>query len=356
MSLKIYQISTSGSSSNASLTYNFDNVAKGSPDNTTSLDNIKALFNVYDINTSHVSFSTTAPNKNGSTAHQLSYYDNEKNSTIDYTVNFLHVCPSPVNTSNSTSWSNSLSIILECKSADTDKNLLLIIIPLSPIDYTNDTDKKSKTYGTPILSVNPETNINNLALNVNSVTQTDSKLRNKYQKLSFDINAFIPSAQFNIYIIGNNKFIYTNSIKYDYKAIGDIFNNITTTITTTPPPYSIIYKSASAPSKQNILVQNDIYIDCYKVSESSKIDGGIVNTNVKPKEDDTDKNKNIAIEAVTGLYFGGLILYAIIVGIMSMVNTEQTETYLQQLLKYKNSIMIITGCYIIILISILFSM
>ena len=357
MSLQIYQISTSGSSSNASLTYNFDNVAKGSPDNTSTLDNVKAIFSSYPENIKHVSFSTTAPNKNGSTAHQLSYYDNIKNSNIDYTINYLHVCPSPVNTIRPDGWTSSLSIILECTSADTDKNLLLIIIPLSPIDYTNDTNKKNNTYGTPILSVNPETNINNLSLIVNSVTQTDSTLRKKYNKLSFDINAFIPSAQFNIYIVGNNKFIYTNSIKYDYKAIGDMFNSIVIPSSfTTPSVYSISYKSASAPSKQNFLVQNDIYIDCYKVSESSKIDGGIVNTNDKPKEDDTDKQKNIAIEAVTGLYFGGLMLFLIIVGIMSGVNTEQTETFLQVLLKYKTLFMIITGLYIIILIIILFSM
>ena len=357
MSLAIYQISTSSSSSNASLTYNFDNVTKGSPDDSTTLDNVKTIFSSYDINTKHVTFSTTSPNQQGSTAHQISYYDNITNSNIDYTINFLHVCPSPVNTSLPKNVENSLSIILECTSKDINKNLLLIIIPLSPIDYTTDTNKKSKTFGQPILSFKPETNINNLSLMVNSVTQSDSKLRNRYKTLTFDINAFIPSAQFNIYIAGNNKFIYTNSIKYDFKAIGNTLSNIVIPLTfTTPAVYSNSYKSASAPSKQNFLLQNDIYIDCYKVSESSKIDGGIVNTNEKPKENENETKKNIAIMSLTSLYFGLLFLIFIIIAIISNAGIEPKQPILDVILGYKMPLGILTGLYLFILMIVLFSM
>ena len=172
MSLKIYQITTSGSSSNASLTYNFDNVAKGIPDTTTTLNNIKSIFSEYDENIKHVSFSTTSPNKMGSKSHQLSYYDNVTNSNIDYTINFLHVCPSPVNTIIPTDYKTALSIILECTTNDIDNTLLLIIIPLSPIDYDTKVQPSK-------LTSTPETNINNLSLLVNSVDQTDSKLKKK---------------------------------------------------------------------------------------------------------------------------------------------------------------------------------
>ena len=356
MSFKIYQISTAGSSSNASLTYNFDNVIKGPSDNTTTLSAVKTLFSEYDENINHVSFTITAPSNLGSMPHQLSYYDNVKNLSIDYTINMLHVCPSPVHTTKPTKYKSALSIILECTSNDSEKNILLIIIPLSFIDYIEDTNKKSKTFGQKILSTTPETNINNLTLIVNSFTQTDSNLKNSYRNLSFDINAFIPSAQFNVYIVGNNKFIYTNPIQYDYMEIGSMFNDIIIPDFTSTTVYSINYKSATAPSKQNFLVQNDIYIDCYKVGESSKIDGGIINTDKPPKKNNKDKKKNEAITAVTGLYGGGLFLFMIIVGIISKIDNDESKTYLQELIQYKNYLIGITALYVIILFSILFSM
>jgi len=237
MSLKIYKITTSGSSSNASLTYNFDNVAKGIPDTTTSLNNIKSIFSEYDENIKHVSFSTTSPNKMGSKSHQLSYYDNVKNSNIDYTINFLHVCPSPVNTIIPTDYKSALSIILECTTNDIDNTLLLIIIPLSPIDYTSDTNKLTST---------PETNINNLSLLVNSVDQTDSKLKKQYEK---DNN-------FKYDCVIRCRFDYFFTKKYDLNNFNFNFLNIKSDCNHTP--YAI--NDHLALSNSQIM---DIYSDIY---------------------------------------------------------------------------------------------
>lgn len=348
---KMYTIPTNGSSSNASFTYNFDNVSTVRVDDSNALSNITGIFSEYKIPEYYASFNITAPSQNGSTPHQISYYDNITNSTILYSIEYLHVCPIPVTTSTTiVDISYGLCIILECKSTDPNKNTLLIIIPLSPIKYIDSKDKKGRVTST--LTVQPETNINNLTRNI----------KDNNNNLTFDINAFIPSTKFNIYSAGNNKIIYTTEIKYDYKNLEGLFNTLVPDYTKEISPINAIsYISSSAPSKQNILVQNDIYIDCYKVGESSKIKGGMPNPltdKQASKEDKKEKKKNKGIATLNIVYFvilGFYVFCIICIHIFGYANPTNT-TVLDTILEWKKIPIIFTGFYSLILIIIIFSM
>jgi hypothetical protein len=341
---KMYVIQKNGSSSNASLIYNFDNVSKVPADN--DLSTVKQMFDGY-VKTISKSFQI---NSTQLSAHQISYYDNLTNSTILYSVEYLHVCPTPVTTSTTDRYdiSDCLCIILQCRSTDVNSNTLLIIIPLSPIKYTQGKDKKGNVISS--LSVKPETNINNLTLNIKNNTN-----------LNFDINAFIPSSNFNTYISGNNKFIYTTEIKYDYQNLESTFNSLVPELTTkTTPIYENFFLSSSAPSKQNILVKNDIYIDCYKVGESSKIKGGIINPLTDKqanKEDKREKKKNKGITILTTLYFVMLAVYLLFFTLIHyFYYNDPNTTLFDKLLEMKQIPISLTGFYALILLVIIFSM
>lgn len=239
----IYQIITEGgTSSNNKLTYNFDNVTTNSDNTLHVFDNVKILFPSYNP-TIHKSFSTYTQNINGSTPSQITYYDNVTKSNINYTIRYIHVCPIPVATILPTTWDKSLSIILNCKSTDNTQSILLLIIPLkATTDLT-------------------ELNIDNLLSNVQVDTQNNP----------VDINKLIPLSQFNTYSVGSNKFIFMNSINYKSSSItifsmDTLFTSFTTGVDN--PIDTTFYTSTSIPSKQTLVVPNDIYIDCYKVSDN----------------------------------------------------------------------------------------
>ena len=266
-------------SSTINLTYNFDNVIKNAyvapntAPNSADLAKMNKLTN-YNLDSPHVSISISSQTPD---SQQISLFDNTINTTVKYKLNFLRVCISPmyagtgvisnINTGGVASYDKLFAIVLECTSIDSNQSTLLIIIPLS-----NTTDIT-------------ETNLDNLINFVGNTTTTN---------VIFDINKFIPPTIFNTYNINNGKIIYTSPLKCDVLTILKYSLFVTDTTVTSQteniPTYTC-YSSSSVPSKQTFLTQNDIYIDCYKVSESSNIVGGIINTSALPSKRSIKKKK-----------------------------------------------------------------
>ena len=257
MALKLYSHTTTGTSQNIQLIYNFDSISITPPVATiltsaSVLNNIRTVFPLFTTDytsTTHYSFTINSQLGN----QHVSYSDNLTPSPIQYTIKYLHIGISPILINTYI-----YSLIIEC--TDSNSKILLIIIPLKL-----DTDKENSEL-TPII-----TYIANVISNIN------------LQPI-IDINKIIPPLNYNTYSTGTNRVIYfTEPLSYK------ISPTFMTTITTVILDKSLInisayYTSLTIPQKKIIMAQNDIYIDCYKVGEKSNITGGIINV-------DTQTNK-----------------------------------------------------------------
>jgi hypothetical protein len=294
MAIELYKNSTNGSIQNIQLIYNFDNVSINAPmlslilpneeltnDPLTNIKSVFPLFNISDDYTTDNGVYNSFPINTRSDEQQISYSDNTTNGIIKYTIRYLHVGISPIE------FGERFSIILEF--TDSTGSILLIIFPL-----TLSTEE----------SFIEEPWLKTMLENIDATTQT-----------AFDIKKIIRPSQFNTYTTintntsNNNRVIlFNNNSSIAYKTVPlfmtNISNNIlTTTITFDLPP---IIKSISNPQYKPGLLQNDIYIDCYKVGESDKIDGGIVND-----AQSTIKNKSVSEQNkqnMIGLYLFGTLL------------------------------------------------
>ena len=292
MALNLYQPPTIGPIQNIQLKYNFDNVSINTPVTSTSLTN-EPLKNITSVFTSYnTDYSTTALyssfNINSSISEQqISYSDNITNSPIKYTIQYLHVGISPIQMSDT----NMFALILDC--IDSNKNILLIIIPIK-VDTTI-------------------TEIGDVTTLVNRINGSDG---------AFSINNFIPRSSFITYNDNVNRVIIFNNSNILIKTLPTFMTTLTSAIkggTLTPnASFSLpsSYKSLTIPEKTTILAQNDIYIDCYKVGESDKIDGGM---NVDPQTMNKNKLKSLKEQkkdSTTALYifigiFGVIIFFVI---------------------------------------------
>lgn len=249
----IYPLPAIGPSQNIQLIYNFDNISINKPEPSTDLtatnvlSNIVALFPSFDtIDYDGAIYNSFAINTQ-STNQQVSYSDNITLSPMQYTIKYVHVGVSPIQFDTTSTF----AIIIDC--IDSTGNILLIIIPLKVSTAT---------------AYIENTQITALLQNIDDTTQV----------APFDIGQFIQPALFNTYTSGTNRVILFNDSSISYNTI-PTFMNIAGTIQiellSTLPNTT---KSLSIPQKKNILVQNDIYIDCYKVGETNNINGGVINT------------------------------------------------------------------------------
>jgi hypothetical protein len=288
MALNLYQSPTIGPIQNIQLKYNFDNVSINSPIQSTlltnePLKNIKSIFTSYNTDYSTTALYSSFNINSSISEQQISYSDNITNSPIKYTIQYLHVGISPIQMSET----NAFALILDC--IDSNKNILLIIIPIK-VDTTI-------------------TEIEDVTTLIKRINGSDG---------AFSINNFIPRSSFITYNDNVNRVIIFNNSNILIKTPPTFMTTITTAIkggTLTPSPAFSLpssYKSLTIPEKTTILAQNDIYIDCYKVGESDKIDGGI---NTDPQTMNKNKLKSLKEQkrdSTTALYiFMGIFGVAI---------------------------------------------
>jgi hypothetical protein len=295
MAIELYQNSTNGTIQNIQLIYNFDNVSINGPtpslilpnDALTNdpLINIKAIFPSFNISDEYTpskgvynsfSINTRADEQ------QISYSDDTTNGIKKFTTKYLHVGVSPIQ------FGEPFSIILEC--TDSTGSVLLLIFPLR-------LSTEESFIEEPWLKTMLE--------NIDTSTQK-----------AFDIKKIIRPSQFNTYTSNNNRVIlFNNNSSIAYKTVPDfmeyIIDNPLTVSSTFNLPTSIL-KSISNPQYKPGILQNDIYIDCYKVGESDKIDGGIIND-----AQSTKKNKNVSQQNKQNMI--GLYLFGTLIGIGMLV-------------------------------------
>ena len=264
----IYSLPTIGPSQNIQLIYNFDNISINTPETSTELTSTNALSNIHALfpsfhttnykNTIYNSFAINTQ----STNQQVSYSDSITLSPIQYTIKYLHVGVSPIQFDTTSTF----AIIIDC--IDSTGNILLIIIPLKKSIDSKYTENAQITA---------------LLTNIDITTSV----------APFDIGQIIQPSLFNTYTSGTNRVILFNDSSISYKTIPTFMDTATTknikvAILNTTLPNT--YKSLSIPQKKNVLVQNDIYIDCYKVGETNNINGGVINTD--PQTIATKRNRS----------------------------------------------------------------
>jgi len=301
MTLNLYSLPSLGTTQNIQLLYNFDNLSFNTPvintslTTSTQLSNIRSLFPSFTTNYIGTVYNSFPINTQDNT-QQISYTDTNTNSPIQYTIKFLHVGISPIQF-NTTDKSDTFALTIDC--VNSSGNILLIIIPLT---VSADTAFQGNFQ------------ITSLFQNIKSVNTA----------APVDLNKIIPLFTFNKYDIDSNRVILFNnsSIAYNNTIEPDFMNLISDAIrsqdtllktSTVSNDYSM-YTSLASPQKKNILTQNDIYIDCYKVGESSAIDGGIINpdpqTNkIKSRRTNRDARFMIAIYILGALVGVGILWY-----------------------------------------------
>jgi hypothetical protein len=293
MAINLYQPPTIGPIQNIQLKYNFDNVSINNPIKSNlltnePLKNIKSIFTSYNTDFSSNALYSSFYINSSINEQQISYSDNITNSPIKYAIQYLHVGISPIQMSEN----NMFALILDC--IDSNKNILLIIIPIK---------------------IDPNiTEIGDVTTLVNRIKGSDG---------AFSINNFIPPSSFITYNDNVNRVIIFNNSNILIKTPPNFMSKLTFAImkgTLTPsaafslPPS---YKSLTIPEKSTIIAQNDIYIDCYKVGESDKIDGGINTDSQTMNKDKLKSLKKQKKDSTTALYifmsiFGVVIVFIIL--------------------------------------------
>ena len=288
MSTTIYDFPTTGSGSNQSiqLNYNFDNISIRPPTEITlindqKLEHILTLFESFNVNySSAIYYSFSIDTQTGE--KQISYSDNITNSPIKYTIQYIHVGISPIKFDTTTANPDNCALIYDCFDF-INNGILLIIIPIQKITSTA---KETQ-------------NVKNLLARISN---TDNN--------NLDINSFMPNSTFNTYSNGSNKVIIFNkesSIKYSSAGFLNTIkeaNLVSSHVSSNNDALPLLsaYTSFTIPKKEIIVSQNDIYIDCYKVGESDKIDGGInIDTQTKDKKKSRAQKKENEQNAI-GLY------------------------------------------------------
>ena len=307
----------------ATLTYNFNKVILSGLDTSTqryanidlSFPGYAAIINNMIINDNQILKTL----KTTSSSNNITYYDNVINSTKQYKINYIHVGISPINLSQIYSWCVMLDL-----TTNTSESLIVII----PITYLSAIDDS-------VLIQNEKPDFSKLVYNCNYSTNN-----------AIDINTFmLSSSYYTIYdrstdLTSKNRVIIFNSSisTYFYDVINSskttlipryidnkylnstIYNTITGPITQLRTiPQSNTYLCLKLPIRSNDILQNDIYIDCYKVGESTSVVGGITNPS------SVSKNKKGNSEVQLAL-FSIIIAFVMMYGVVKLYQLSNRES------------------------------
>jgi hypothetical protein len=262
---------------NASMGYNFNGVTMSGKDTTDQrYTSIEASFPGYTKYIKTPPAGLVGNNqllislKTLSLSTNITYYDNVINSTQLYKINFIHVGLSPINLNKTYCW----CIMLDLKTTSLDT--LIIIIPITyvvPITAS----------GSNQLVLNEQPEFSKLLYNCNYSTNNQ-----------IDITKFILPTIFTTFYNTNPNTSITNRVIILNSSINTSFYDVVKLSLTTLNPMYInskflsstiynpptliktisqnpIYLCSKLPIKQADVLQNDIYIDCYKVGDTDKV-------------------------------------------------------------------------------------
>lgn len=271
------------SNPNASLTYNFNKVTIGGKDTSSKrFTNIESCFPGY---TSYINSNLTGNDQILTSlqlipaSNNITYYDTIINSTKQYKINFIHVGLSPINLKQTYGW----CIILDLISTALD--VLIVIIPIKYVGIsTNTTDavlskNENIDFNTLLYNCNYSTsnqiNINKLMLPNNYSTIYDKSTSSSSKNRAIILNSSISTSFYDV-INSSRTTFNTKYIKDAYKN-SEIYRTQSGKVTMGSFKQNQVYLCTKLPTQTSDILQNDIYIDCYKVGESDKVSGGIKN-------------------------------------------------------------------------------
>ena len=293
---------------NAALTYNFNNVTLSGVDTTDQrYANIDLSFPGYSAfikasqNSQLLKTIKTTP-----TSNNITYYDTIVNSTKQYKIKYIHVGISPLSLNQIYSWCVMLDLV------STALETLIIIIPLNYVSLISTVSDAEI-----IKNENPDFskllyNCNNSANNAIDINKfivprnytTIYKTANSANNRAIILNGSITTYFYDI--------INSSKVTLKAKYINNIYLESTiyrsqTNVQLKSISTALIYLCVKLPIKTNDILKNDIYIDCYKVGESSTIVGGIKNP-LSSVSNSSKANEQTQI-ALFGIILAFLIIY-----------------------------------------------
>jgi len=269
------------SNPNAALTYNFNKVTIGGKDTSSKrFTNIESCFPGY---TSYINANLTGNDNILSSlqlipaSNNITYYDTIINSTKQYKINFIHVGLSPINLKQTYGW----CVILDLLS--TASEVLIVIIPIKYVGLSSKTTNavleknENADFNTLLYNCNYSTsnqiNINKLMLPTNYSTIYDKTSNNKNRAIIF--NGSISTSFYDV--INSSRTTFNPKYIKDIYKKSEIYITQPGKVTMGSFQQTQVYLCTKLPTQTSDILQNDIYIDCYKVGESDKVSGGIKN-------------------------------------------------------------------------------
>lgn len=307
---------------NAALTYNFNKVILSGLDTSPQrYINIDLSFPGYSAFINSVTNSASNSQllktlKTISSSNNITYYDAFINATKQYKINYIHVGISPIDLKQIYSWCVMLDL------TTTTSESLIVIIPINYLSLSTVSDS--------VLIQNEKPDFSKLVYNCNYSTNN-----------AIDINTFmLPNTYHTIYdqatASKNRVIIFNKSIStYFYDVINSskitlnplYINNIflsssvyiATLATLATIPSTQIYVCSKLPIRTNDILQNDIYIDCYKVGESDKVVGGITNPSSVSKNRKGNSEVQLAL-------FSIIIAFVLMYGVFKLYQLSNSES------------------------------
>jgi hypothetical protein len=309
---------------NATLTYNFNKVMFAGLNTTDARSaNIDVSFPGYSnfIKNNSNNNQLLMTLKTIPSSNNITYYDTIINSTKLYKINYIHVGISPLNLNNIYSW----CVMLDLSTTALDTLIIIIpikYVPLLPTIAESVVKQKENPDFSKLIyncnySTNNEININSFILPNNYITTYNSASSNSSSPTS---RVIILNGSINTYFYDiinssrttlNPKYInniYLNSTVYNPNSA--IIKNI---------PLSNIYLCTKLPIKTNDILKNDIYIDCYKVGESTNVIGGITNPSSVSRNRTRNQETQIAL-------FSIIIAFVMLYGFFKLYQMFNTPT------------------------------
>jgi hypothetical protein len=271
------------SNPNAVLTFNFNKVTIGGKDTSAKrVSNINSCFPGYDIYINsklNVNDYALSSLQLISASNNITYYDTIINSTKQYKINFIHVVLSPINLKQTYCWCIMLDLI------STALDVLIIIIPIKylPLSTTDTIDKLAKNenshFNTLLYNCNYSTsnqiNINKLMLPNNYSTIYNNSTSSTSKNRAIILNGSISTSFYDV--INSSRTTFTTKYANVNYTNSEIYRTQSGIVTMGSFQQNQTYLCTKLPTQTSDILQNDIYIDCYKVGESDKISGGIKN-------------------------------------------------------------------------------